>query len=248
MNKAFWILVIAAVVLIYVVGTVVTLYIRRVRKLNRLARQKPPEIPGGDSGVSKELPDAEESRYIVVKDLLKKKYDSVKRSLNIPPDAALTVLRIDVFCLQNRDIAHYCWIKSGDIHLFPQWESIEADLDAGGTRNYLAGDESALLVLKISKGSVGYWRELPDGTVHLAYATKLGETADLALDSPVAQVFGKFMPEKELNYLMKHVYPKSPQNIFDIRKEFSRINRSWKKGRITDEEYYNGKKRILIMM
>lgn len=186
------------------------------------------------------------SSYEGTIDILRAKYNSVKKILKIPTDAVLVWRKIDIFCMKRCDILHYCWCSSANLYFFPKWESIEAKLVTGAVTRYIDGDENNFATVTIPKSSIEQWLLMPDDKVGLLYKRKRNKRIILRMDNTVLPVLEKYLPEKEHSYVMKYAYPKSPQNIFDIKGEFVKLKEHRIKTGMGDEEFERRKMHIIL--
>jgi len=179
---------------------------------------------------------------------IRKKYDSARKVLKIPPEAALVWRKVDIFCLRNCEILHYCWCSNVNLYLFPKWVSIETGLVSGGALNYIPGDENRFSTVTIPIDAIEQWVELNDKSIGFVYRLrKRGKLEKMQLEPAALPVFQK-MPEKEHSYVMKNVYPRSSRQIRAVRNEYRNLKTALKKGEISKEQFDELKMKIILNM
>lgn len=186
----------------------------------------------------------------------KQKYDAVTQFMHIPADVGLVVKESSVFSLRGVHVQHYCWATEHNLYIFPQWESIDACLDNPScATQYEQGDENNLYTLTIPIDRIEcFAREdgLPGkqggSFVVLRYDNHMGEAVTTTFSEGAHAVFKALLPYKEQSYIFAKVYPKSAQNIRDIKDKMTALKELWQEELITQEEYAEKKKQILITM
>ena len=190
----------------------------------------------------------QDSPNAIIIEQMRKKYDSARKILKIPPEAALVWRKVDIFCLRNCEILHYCWCSNVNLYLFPKWVSIESHLVAGGVLHYKQGDEGRFSLITIPAAAIEQWVQLPDKTIGFVYKLrKRGKLEKMRLEAAALPVFQK-MPEKEHSYVMKNVYPRSSRQIRAVRNEYRNLKTALKKGQISKEEFHELKLKIILNM
>lgn len=184
------------------------------------------------------------------------RYGVAKNYMNIPENAGVVTREANAFSLRGVYIRHYCWTTERDLLMFPLWESIEQCLDDSTMNNgYAPGDENILYAVTIPLASIESFSLEEDAAekgksafVALKYANQQGEMVASIFPESAMPVFKTLLPEKEHSYIFTKIYPKSAQNISDIKAKMAALKDMWNDKLITDEEYLEKKKQLLILM
>ncbi len=172
------------------------------------------------------------------------RYDALYISYAVPPSALIVRLACNSAESCGTALRHYCWTDGSSLLLFPVWEAVcgaeqvppSANFDLHGWRIPL----TSIICYATQQG-------LPNKFVVLQYKSE-AEILNLALSEDAARVFAELLPDKDFSHLLEDMYPKSSQNIRDIRESFISLKQLRGEGLITEEEYAAKKKELLILM
>jgi len=254
LNPVIVVLIVTAVMAVFLTSLLVASVVKRYREqkiLEDFKKRKAAQDAKRERQrffLKEESALAEDSAQAAVIGKLRKRYDSARKVLKIPPESALVWRKVDIFCLKNCEILHYCWCSNVNLYLFPKWVSIESHLVSGGAGGYIPGDESRFSAVTIPINAIEQWVQLPDKSIGFVYKKrKRGKLEKMRLESAAYMVFQK-MPEKEHGYVMKNVYPRSSRQIRAVRNEYRNLKTALKKGEITNEQFYELKMKIILNM
>ena len=248
MNPVYWVLAVA------VLAACLFVVFRLRARPRAEERRLPPEVPHQEqpppvTAPDDEVPDAQTVAIAQMIHDLKSRYANATRSLAIPPHTVTVPVNATVFGIEKREILHFLWETEPNLHLFPVWDDIQGILEnTGGALSLQPGDENDLRGITIPKNRVDFWRVLQSGGVEVFYTSASGERVDMILRSAPPEPFRDMLPDKEENYIISYIYPKSSKNIFDIKDEFNDLKARLERGELSQEEYDREKKMILIMM
>lgn len=172
-------------------------------------------------------------------------YDSLHEIHKIPWNA-MTVKCVANIFLPGGEFEQYCWIHDGSLKLFPVFDSLVRELE----EQLMPENDALIRLLSIPLSDiVCFVREtgIPDPFVALQYR-KNGTVRTLSFTVEAADVFAEIIPEREYTHLLKTQYPKSSRNINDIKESFLVIKQLRQDDLITEEEYAEKKKEIVIFM
>lgn len=219
----------------------------------------PPGTPKKRSPAPGERPEPLDSAQCV--GLFRKKYAEMLARLDITESGGLVSKMSSVFSLLGVNILHFCWRDGERIYFFPQWDSIEGYLSYPEyMKPYRPGDEDNLYILDIPVDSIEYFRrgeDHPDaenpealerGKTVLQYYNAVDQMATLLFSADSYEVFEDIIPEKEYTVVLAEKYPKSARQILNIRDQLQSLKDLWGQNLITDEDYAEKRKKLLMLL
>ncbi len=172
------------------------------------------------------------------------RYDELYISYGAPPSALIVRLVCNNTEISGAALRHYCWTDGDSLLLFPVWEAV---CGAGQAPPPVNCDPRGWRIPLASIVCYANQQGLPYKFVVLQY--KIGdEILTLSFSEDAARVFAELLPDKDFSHLLEDMYPKSSQNIRDIKESFISLKQLRGEGLITEDEYAAKKKELLILM
>jgi hypothetical protein len=170
-------------------------------------------------------------------ELLRARYDAAYIEAKVPTSAMTVCLNCNITTSRGASLRHYCWLRDGELMLFPEWEGLsQCDVEPRGWRIPV----SNIICFATEQG-------LPNKFTVLQYSAE-NDVLHLAFSEDAAKVFEALLPEKDFTSLLEELYPKSSRNIRDIRENFVSLKQLREEDLITEGEYIAKKKEMLILM
>lgn len=174
---------------------------------------------------------------------LRERYNSMCLDLLVPP-GAMTVTG-SAFSCGAEPMRMYCWIVGGELVLLPLWESVESRY--GG----LPPESVPLYSMHIPLVYIVCYSEQQciDGkSCSLQYKSPEGVPLALGFSADSTQVFDALIPKLAYDCQFERQYPHSYRNLQDINEMFLRLKELRRRDLISEDEYSEKKKQLLIKM
>ena len=174
---------------------------------------------------------------------LRGRYNTLYMEQAVPPNARLVTGA--AFSPDGEAVCQYCWLTMDELVFMPLWESVE-ELFRG-----MPPESAPLFAIRIPLGYVDcYFEEQSvDGKyTALQYKSPQGTTLLLGFSQDAIHVFNSMLPDFARDRRFERQYTRSMQNIQDINEVFLRLKELRRRDLISEEEYAEKKKQILIKM
>jgi hypothetical protein len=179
--------------------------------------------------------------------LFKQRYDSVRRTFALPPNAKVVVKCASAFSLEHVPLEHYAWRQGDALYFFPGWSGIAARLsDPEYVHVYASGDLERLYGWKIPVAGIeDFWEDPDRRLTFLQCRDSHGKRYLAVLLEGGGELLRGVCPDRDRAAIERRSYLSSYSNLDDIRAAMDELSAGLESGLLSAEQYEEGKKRVL---